>query len=751
MSGKLMELLKSLSQRLQGVLFETYGLINLVLFLLFLRIVLIPFIDRGESANLKVGHIAPEDIRALRDVRYVDVAGTEFKKRDILRTIPPVFSFQDSTEQELGSRIERFGLFLNKSVLRLGTRDGASALIFREFGIRLSAVTLKLLAFRYKPSYWSRHLKRVGRAFSRLSWFNRGRSFFQKQQPYGIILSRAGVEERLNPLTMSDALFQPLDIHRAAGMLNSVMRAYHPVFRRALLETVIELAAPNIRYDKERSRIYEKNALSKVAPVMLSLIKDEIVVRSGDRITPQQFEKIKALKIKQRKSLLSDAVGFGALLLAVVLLVGGYLARFYPGIYLRDVRYRSVLVLFSFFNVIASLLARGFSASTGGLPPGLFLPISISAITITMVLDERLSYFSSLIFAFLATLVSGGDFISFIMIAGSGGIAARIAVEARKRTDLWKAGAFVSVFLFFVLGAGALLRNLSLSVWLHGAGISFLNGILSAITTVGLIPFFESFLRVPTRFKLLELADTNSPLLKRMQIEATGTYTHSIIVGNLAESAAANIGANALLARVGSYYHDIGKIDLASYFSENQQGMENKHKDLKASVSRSILLSHIKQGMELARIEGLPGVVCDFIEQHHGKSVMKFFYHQALDSKDSGVSKEYFRYSGPRPQTKETAIVMLADAVEAASKSLKDPTPQRIDNLVTEIIRSRFLAGELDESPLTLRDLRIIARSFVKILNSLFHARVEYPEEENIKSAEARHRKKSVKRGIRAG
>jgi putative nucleotidyltransferase with HDIG domain len=203
---------------------------------------------------------------------------------------------------------------------------------------------------------------------------------------------------------------------------------------------------------------------------------------------------------------------------------------------------------------------------------------------------------------------------------------------------------------------------------MKGAGFGILNGILSSIIAVGLIPFFESFLKVPTRFKLLELADTNSPLLKRMQIEATGTYTHSIIVGNLAESAAANIGANALLARVGSYYHDIGKIDHASYFSENQQGMENRHKDLKPSVSRSILIAHVRKGAELARREGLPQVVVDFIEQHHGTTIMKFFYHQALDTSSKGISKEDFRYPGPRPQTKETAIVMLADSGEAASK-----------------------------------------------------------------------------------
>ena len=747
MSGKILELLKSISLRLQGILFEKYGLINLVLFLVFLRIILIPFMGSNVDSALKVGDIAPEDIRASRDIRYIDVEATDFKKRDILRTIPPVFSFQNSSKQKLKNRIDQFADYLGKPKVRKQKLQPAIEMVFHEFGFHPTRATFQLLGYRHKPSYWKRHLKRVGDRLSRLFWFNRSRDFFSKQQPYGIILSRDGVEERINPFTMDGTIFQPVNKKKIEKTLSSVLRVYHPVFRSALLEVILSLASPNIIYDKDRSKIYEKNALDKVAPVLLSLKKNEIVVRRGDRITVQQFEKIKALKIKRSRSLFSDATGFGVLLLAVVFLVIGYLVRFFPDLYLKDIRYRSVIIFFAFLNVIAGLLSRGLVTSSGGLPAGIFIPITISAITITMVLDERLSYFSTIVFAFFSVLVSGGNYISFIMIVGSGGIAARIAVGAKKRTDLWKAGVFVSIFLFIMLGAGALLETLSLTVWLKGAVIAFANGILSAIITVGLIPFFESFLRVPTRFKLLELADTNSPLLKRMQIEATGTYTHSIIVGNLAESAAANIEANALLARVGSYYHDIGKIDLASYFSENQQGIENKHKDLKPSVSRSILLSHVKQGMELARSEGLPGVVCDFIEQHHGKSIMKFFYHQALDNKDSGVSREDFRYPGPRPQTKETAIVMLADSVEAASKSLKDPTPQRIDNLVTEIIRNRFLDGELDESPLTLRDLRIITKSFVKILNSLFHARIEYPEEKNIKHAEAKQRNKTVKRG----
>lgn len=724
-----------LHKLLRDLLPKKFWFVNLLLFLLFLWMLLVPFF--GTDRNYAVGDIAGEDIRAARDVQYVDVSRTEFKLRGIRKTIPPVFTFDGSVRDRYRGRIAQFITFAGKTAHRTLDPDRLADLVFHTFDVRLERETLQLFFRGYLPGYWGGPLIRVAAAVAGVSWFDRNRDFFLKLEPYGIILTGDLSEERVNPLGLKQVLFSPVDIKQAQAIFAPVLREYHAVFRKNLLAAALAFGGPNVQYDKDRSRIYEKNILSKVAPELQLLKKDEIVVRRGDRITAQQQEKIRALNVKRARSTAIDAAGYALLLLLFVVLVSGYLRRFFPRFYLSDIRFRIVIVFFAFLNTLIALLFRRFGIEAGGLAVGVFIPLGISGMTICMLMDERLSYFTTFIYAVLAVFVTSGDHVTFLMLLGSGWVAARVTAAAGKRTDLWRAGLVASTLLFLLLLADFLLKEYPVTILLKGAGFGFLNGILSAIIAVGLIPFFETFLRVPTRFKLLELADTNSPLLKRMQIEATGTYTHSIIVGNLAESAAANIGANALLARVGSYYHDIGKIDHASYFSENQQGMENRHKDLKPTVSRSILIAHVRKGAELARREGLPQVVIDFIEQHHGTTIMKFFYHQALDASGKEISKEDFRYPGPRPQTKETAIVMLADSVEAASKSLKEPTPQRLDNLVTEIIRGRFLDGELDESSLTLRDLGLIARSFIKILNSLFHSRVEYPEEQNIRKAEA--------------
>jgi putative nucleotidyltransferase with HDIG domain len=228
----------------------------------------------------------------------------------------------------------------------------------------------------------------------------------------------------------------------------------------------------------------------------------------------------------------------------------------------------------------------------------------------------------------------------------------------------------------------------------------------------------------------LELSDLNHPLLKELAIEAPGTYHHSILVGNLAESACDSIGANSLLARVGAYYHDVGKIPKASYYSENEMGAGSKHAKLTPSMSALIISKHVKEGVEMAKKYKLKGAILDFIAQHHGDSLISFFYQKAIEKSKDGVvlKEEDFRYPGPKPQTKENAIVLLADAVEAASRTLDEPTPSSIENLVKKIINNKFIDGQMDECDLSLKDIHVIAESFARVLMGVFHTRPDYPE-----------------------
>ena len=253
------------------------------------------------------------------------------------------------------------------------------------------------------------------------------------------------------------------------------------------------------------------------------------------------------------------------------------------------------------------------------------------------------------------------------------------------------------------------------------------NGILSAVGAIGLLPYLETVFGITSSIRLLELSNPNHPLLRKLLLEAPGTYHHSMMVGNLGEAAAEAVGADPLLTRVGSQYHDIGKTKRPYFFVENQFSGVNPHDKISPTLSTLIITSHVKDGVEMARQHKLPKVLVDFIREHHGTDLVKYFYHRAKES-GQDVSEDDFRYPGPKPQSKETAIVMLADSVEAAVRSMPKPTPGRIEGLVRKIIKERLADGQLDESNITLRDLDLIADAFVKVLTGMYHHRVEYPD-----------------------
>jgi putative nucleotidyltransferase with HDIG domain len=277
--------------------------------------------------------------------------------------------------------------------------------------------------------------------------------------------------------------------------------------------------------------------------------------------------------------------------------------------------------------------------------------------------------------------------------------------------------------------ATGLLNSLEFHIYITEAFMGLANGVMSAIIVTGILPIFETLSKTITDISLLEIADLNHPILKEMVIRAPGTYHHSLVVGNIAEAACEAIGANALLARVSAYFHDIGKIEKAEYFSENQAG-ESMHDKLSPTMSSLIITNHVKNGVELAQRYGLNKKIVDIIRQHHGTGLVFYFFKRALEKReDDDVFEGGFRYPGPRPQTKEAACVLLADSVEAASRTLEDPTPSSLQGLVKKVINNKFIDGQLDECELTLRDLEKIAEVFTHILTGIYHSRVEYPED----------------------
>jgi putative nucleotidyltransferase with HDIG domain len=383
---------------------------------------------------------------------------------------------------------------------------------------------------------------------------------------------------------------------------------------------------------------------------------------------------------------------------------------------------------------IALVVSSTLDAAFPEIEPETFyylFPFAVGAMVVRIVLNSEVS----LIFNLLATLLLGVQFgtVPVMLYAFIGGLTGAHRVRhCKERSLIYRAGLHLGLINAGVVLFLALLSGHPLGAqtgW--GMLFGFFGGILCAAMTTAIIPVIESLFRYTTDIKLLELANMNNPLLRELMVQAPGTYHHSVIVGNLVEAAAESINANPLLAKVAAYYHDIGKIKKPLYFSENMRDGENRHDKLAPSMSALILAAHVRDGLELAKKHRLGGMIKEIIEQHHGTSQMRFFLDRARQLQDPDqppVDEHEYRYPGPKPQTREAALIMLADAVEAASRTLTNPTPARIQGLVQKLVNHIFTDGQLNESELTLKDLHLIAKSFNLVLAGIYHHRVDYPE-----------------------
>jgi len=358
--------------------------------------------------------------------------------------------------------------------------------------------------------------------------------------------------------------------------------------------------------------------------------------------------------------------------------------------------------------------------------PIFYIPFSIIPMLSAIMFDDLglsllITLSSSLSVAYLSNNDSWG-----ILFLISGILSAILVKGAHRRVAIIRAGLIIGlaqiIALFFI-------KHLKF-VYPQEYLMFMLNGILSSIIVIGILPIFEYLFKTITNISLLELADFSQPLLQRMMIEAPGTYHHSLIVGNLSEAASAAVEANALLSRIGAYYHDIGKLQKPEYFSENQSIKAGKHDTLAPTMSKLVIMNHIHDGLQLAKKYKLNPHLIDFILQHHGTSLVYYFYRRALENsrEDQEITEEGFRYPGPKPNTKETAIVLLADSTEAATRAQGEPTPENIKEIVQKVINNKFIDGQLDECDLTLKDIEKISLTFTRILSGIYHARITYPE-----------------------
>jgi putative nucleotidyltransferase with HDIG domain len=443
----------------------------------------------------------------------------------------------------------------------------------------------------------------------------------------------------------------------------------------------------------------------------LALLKEEHRAYQGSLSAEQRLERFLALLLV-----------FAALSGLVVL----YVARFQVGLA------RSLPTIALIGSLTVATVAAGLGISA---PPwhGVFLPLTLTAMILTLAYNPQFALLMSVSLA-LATVVALGTDLRHLLVALSGLAPAVLLLRnVRTRTRLVKVAAFAGIAYLLMTVATGLLSGQTWGLILADGVRRFVWGVLAGFLLTGLLPVVERVFGIVTDISLLELADGSHPLLQELVRRAPGTYTHSITVATLAEGAADAIGANPLLTRVGSYFHDIGKMLKPQYFIENQDG-ENRHDSLEPALSTLIIIGHVKDGMALARQYNLPQPIMDFIEQHHGTTLVEYFYREAIRLQEenghgSGELEPSFRYPGPKPQNRENGILMLADAVESSSRALQDPTPGRLRKLVHDLLMKRLLDGQFEESGLTLTELHQIEESVCKSLIALFHARIKYPED----------------------
>lgn len=681
----------------------------------------------------------------------------EREKQEARDKVLLVVDFDDDARRRSVGRLRTYA----RSLQLLGPAPHAPSDTFRatlasQLGKELSSSTIA--AIRGQPGYVSDAVRMAERALNkgvidvllvasegRLEELrDRFRGDIGKHRAYRkqfVILRRDSSEMTI---PSGDLLVEESVLESIARQLRTDRKYEEPVVN-ALYELLSLCIEPDAKVNEEATARREASAVSALLSYKGKVIKDSEIVRAHQEITPQIAEKLRALQsalastfgTDERWRVVSGNVGRLATALLPLVFVVFYLKRYHPRV-LRDTRHMAALVSVvvlqaALIRLSVALAPRmlGSAGEWGQFAPEYVTPVAAAAVLAGILFGPELGYLAALYTAAYFGVALGFK-MQMALFAMLGGLAAAFAVRhVRYRWDFFKAipAAVAAYALVVILWDVSLGRPLSAGVMAANLGMAAGGALLSMVVAMVVTPLFEKAFNITTDITLVELSDMSSPVLKRLSIEAPGTYNHSVLVANLAESAAEKIGANALRARVGSYYHDIGKLEKSDYFIENVRGTDrNRHNKLSPSMSALIISSHVKEGVDLASQNRLPQVIQDAILQHHGTSTVSFFYEKALEQDPhKQVQEDDFRYPGPRPSTRENAVIMLADAVEAASRSLATSSPRLLRELVKKIIRDKFLAGQLDQCDLTLKDLDDIVEGFMPVLQGIFHTRIEYP------------------------
>ncbi|RKD34730.1 HD family phosphohydrolase [Thermohalobacter berrensis] len=640
-----------------------------------------------EKISVEIGDIAPKDVRATKDI--VDSVKTRELKLKVMEEVEPRHRVDPSIQVKVKNEIKEFFELVYE---------------VKEYEDTTFETKVKLLA-----------------QDSNIDLTNENYNAALKASKESLNMLESNISDILSQIMGTGIKKEELEYEKenVKKIFNSLDDL--PKNLKILgINIVNKSIRPNRFLDKETTDQKRREAAEQISPVIVK--EGELIVKKGEKVDERIFELIKSTGLLKEKNGIDYSLNIGTLF--IVLLLEGIVISYLYIFERRTINDVKHLVILSIIILSVILISKGISGISGYL-----IPISAATMLISILIDAKLAILINFVLAIIIGMITGNDVNNIIMLLIGGTVGAFGVINTNQRHNIFLTGLIVGVANVLTILSFGLIADVRIQELLSKVIYGLLNGLFSSILTIGSLPLWESIFSILTPLKLLELSNPNHPLLKKLLLEAPGTYHHSIIVGNLSEAAAEAIEGNTLIARVGAYYHDVGKLKRPYLFKENQFNNENPHNKLNPSLSTLIITSHVKDGVEMAQKYKLPNVITNIIREHHGNTLVAYFYHKALNCENNEhIDEDNFRYDGPKPQTKEAAIIMMADSVEAAVRSMKNPTKGKIEKLVREIIKNKLNDGQLDECNLTLKDLDVIANAFSNVLLGIFHERIEYPK-----------------------
>ncbi len=677
---------------------------TILFFLIYLAILALHFVP--DRTNWEAGTVARQDIQADRYLTFVDEQATLARQQEALA------DFQDSYKVDL----ERFNTNTIASISEAFSKLEDVALQSEEEMTTVDKIAQLRQEFDFSlgAEDWA---TLVNLSEADIQWL------YERGSNYAIHVMSQGVPQA----ELENAREKILQSVRSDAYITGAQES----FLLAVLESVP--LYPTYVLDAETTAARRAEILATVEPETVVVQRGELVVSKGEILTERQSSILQQLGYSQSTSAGAVVLGLALMVAFFMLLCRGFLKKVTPEIYQEEKLVVLLMLLtagtLALFELFLALTLS--SVTERAEQVGYLIPVAMGSMLITILLDVRLGMLINAILSVLVGLYT--DSAAFALVAFAGGLVGALGVSSLgQRSDISRTALYISAINACMILALGLLKNQSPDVILFGVAFGVANGLLSSIFTMGVLPYLENLFGITTSIRLLELANPNQPLLKRLMTEAPGTYHHCVMVGNLGEAAAEAIGADGLLVRVGAYYHDIGKLRRPLFFSENQFSGVNPHDNITPQLSTLIITSHVKDGVEMAKQAKLPPVLIQMIAQHHGDSLVAYFYYKAKTT-DPFVREQDFRYPQSKPQTKEAAILMMADTVEAAVRSKKDATHGQIEGFIRKLIKDKLNDGQFDECELTFRDLDQVAAAFVRVTNGVYHKRIEYPSDPMIK------------------